>query len=220
MPKSATTVTLEEPVQFSGAVNVIRVSKLSVGAFSYLVGGRVSVDTTIGRFCSIAHRFEFGGVNHPTSWLSTSPVQYNREKFGWHETMKGFERRAVGPSERADVFGGPIEIGHDVWIGANVTIARGVKVGTGAILAAGAVVTKDVEPYTVVGGVPARAIRKRFDDDIVARLLASQWWRLAPSVLSGLDFSDVQSALDEIEDRRREGAPEWGPQPITLNYEA
>lgn len=70
----------------------------------------------------------------------------------------------------------PVLIGNDVWIGANVVILPGVKVGDGAILAAGAVITKDVEPYTVVGGVPAKIIRKRFDNDMIEMFLKIKWW--------------------------------------------
>lgn len=77
-------------------------------------------------------------------------------------------------------------IGHDVWIGSRVTILGGVTIGTGAIIAAGAVVNKDVPPYTIVGGVPAKIIRTRFSEDICSKLLESKWWELPDETLAKL----------------------------------
>jgi acetyltransferase-like isoleucine patch superfamily enzyme len=99
----------------------------------------------------------------------------------------------------------PVVIGNDVWIGANVVIRSGVTVGDGAVCAAGAVVTRDVQPYSIVGGVPARPIRKRFDDETVNRLLVMRWWRYDATDLAGLPFHDVHAALDELERRIKEG---------------
>lgn len=90
-------------------------------------------------------------------------------------------------------------MGHDVWVGSLAIIKAGVKIGTGAIVAGGAVVVKDVEPYSIVGGVPAKHIRHRFDPETVQRLLASEWWNLSPDVLSGIPFDNIGKALDMIE---------------------
>lgn len=96
-------------------------------------------------------------------------------------------------------------IGHDVWIGAKATILRGVKIGHGAVIAAGAVVNKDVEPYSIVGGIPAKHIRYRFDEATRKRLLALKWWNYDCVSFSGVDFSDIESALTELESRKLAG---------------
>lgn len=97
-------------------------------------------------------------------------------------------------------------IGHDVWIGANAIILRGVKVGNGAIVGAGAVVTKDVEPYAIVGGIPARVIRYRFEKAVIQKLEELQWWQYGPDILKGCDVTNINEALQCIENRIKDGA--------------
>ena len=98
---------------------------------------------------------------------------------------------------------GNIEIGADVWIGNDCTVMSGIKIGTGAVIAAGSIVTKDVEPYSIVGGSPAKLIKKRFDDNIITRLLKSEWWNIPYNELvkkSDLLFSkDINGFLESIE---------------------
>ncbi len=122
----------------------------------------------IGRFCSIAcgARFIFTSANHTQSSLSTYPFPIF------------FEEWELDPKNIASAWDnkGDIVVGNDVWIGYHATILSGVRIGDGAIIGARAVVTKDVEPYTIVGGVPARPIRKRFDDDTIKALLDLCWW--------------------------------------------
>ena len=101
-----------------------------------------------------------------------------------------------------------VTIGHDVWIGSRAVIMAGVSVGHGAVIAAGAIINKDVEPYTIVGGVPGKPIRKRFDEQTVERLLASEWWTLKPDLFKGRDYSNVADMLDEIE-RIKAGEDDW-----------
>lgn len=122
----------------------------------------------IGKFCSIAcgAHFLFNSANHSLDSLSTYPFPIFFEEWG------------LSISQVTDAWDnkGDIIIGNDVWIGYEAVILAGVKVGDGAIIGTRAVVTKDVPPYTIVGGVPARPIRKRFSDDTIAALLAERWW--------------------------------------------
>lgn len=106
----------------------------------------------------------------------------------------------------------PVVIENDVWVGANVLIRCGVTIGDGAVCAAGAVVTRDVAPYSIVGGVPARPIRNRFEDDTVERLLALRWWQYDAVDLADLPFHDIGAALDQLESRVAAGLE---PRPVT-----
>lgn len=99
-------------------------------------------------------------------------------------------------------FAGMITIGNDVWIGQGAYVMNNITIGDGAIIGTGAVVTHDVEPYTIVAGVPARPIKKRFTDDIIERLMEIRWWDQSPSIISGLDFTNVDhELLDELKKR-------------------
>ena len=122
----------------------------------------------IGKFCSIAcgAKFLFTSANHATRSLSTYPFPIFFEEWGLDvkEIRRAWDNR------------GDIVVGSDVWIGYEAVILSGVTIGDGAIIGARAVVTRDVPPYTIVGGVPARLIRKRFDDAAIARLQALRWW--------------------------------------------
>lgn len=122
----------------------------------------------IGKFCSIAcgAKFLFNSANHSLTSLSTYPFPIFFEEWG-------LERAQV---TRAWDHKGDIVIGNDVWIGYEAVVLAGVTIGDGAIIGTRAVVTKDVPPYTIVGGVPAKPIRKRFPDDTIASLLALRWW--------------------------------------------
>lgn len=122
----------------------------------------------IGKFCSIAcgAKFLFNCANHSLRSLSTYPFPlfYEVWKLDWVNVGSAWDNK------------GDIVIGNDVWIGFEAVVMAGVHIGDGAIIGARAVVTKDVPPYTIVGGVPAREIRKRFDADTIDRLLQLRWW--------------------------------------------
>jgi acetyltransferase-like isoleucine patch superfamily enzyme len=147
--------------------------KSSIGDYSYIGSRSEVVCTEIGKFCSIARNCSIGMANHSTDYLSTSPIfteKNNATTFSWTEKncYKNFNQ---------------VKIGNDVWIGKNVLIVGKVTIGSGAVIGAGAIVTKDVPPYSVVAGVPAKIIKYRFNDDIIQKLLEIKWWNLPESII-------------------------------------
>ena len=107
----------------------------------------------------------------------------------------------------SETFIKPCEIGNDVWIGDNVFIKSGVKIGDGAVVGAGAVVTKDVPPYAVVVGVPARVIKYRFDEKTIAELLELKWWDLDAQIVKSLPFRDVGLCIEKLKEIRSAATP-------------
>ncbi len=138
----------------------------NVGKYTYCGYDCEIVSCEIGNFCSISDHVFIGGAEHPLDWVSTSPVFQDVDHSG--PSFK-FARHGL-PEYKITI------IGHDVWIGHGASIKQGVKIGNGAAVAAGAVVTKDVPPYAIVAGVPAKVIRYRFDEDIISGLEQSKWW--------------------------------------------
>lgn len=139
-----------------------------IGRFTYIGPRSFFSHTTIGRFCSIALDVKCGLGNHPTAqFVSTHPMFYNA-------TLRPAQVTFADRDYFQEVK--PVTIGHDVWIGANTIIMDGITIGDGSIIASGCVVTKDVEPYSIVGGVPGRLIRKRLNDQQIAFLSNFRWW--------------------------------------------
>jgi len=194
---------IEPPVQVGEGIYDVDF----VGGFTCL-GGRQSYlrhISIIGRFCAIAHDVVAGPAEHPANFLSPHPVlQGGFKEWRLAEVFHQNNREMIARSCRAmgsscgERFG-KIEIGNDVWIGQGAFIRRGVKIGDGAIVGARAVVVKDVEPYAIVGGAPARLIRYRFDKGIIADLMALRWWRFGLSALGGVDFTDIRQAIARID---------------------
>ena len=144
----------------------------------------------IGKFCSIAcgAKFLFNSANHTLSSLSTYPFPLFFEEWGLD----------VSRITRAWDNKGDIVIGNDVWIGYEAVVFAGVTIGDGAIIGTRAVVTKDVPPYTIVGGVPAKPIRKRFSNEIITALLATRWWDWPEEKIAG-HLAAIQSGrIDQI----------------------
>ncbi len=133
----------------------------------YLLPDEGADKLVIGSFCSIGSGAAFimaGNQGHRNEWISTFPFFFMPE-------VPEFEGAENGYLPAGDTV-----IGNDVWIGSEAIIMPGIKIGDGAVIGTRALVTKDVEPYAIVGGNPARTIRKRFDDDDIARLLEMKWW--------------------------------------------
>lgn len=188
----------------------------SIGRYSYIKDGFIGSLVSMGRFCSIGQNLRVGEGMHPTDWLSTHPFQYGAaEWFKFWPEHKEFSPELSLPSKPAPV------IGNDVWTGANVTIMRGVVIGDGAVIGAGAVVTKSVEPYSIVGGVPAKVIRKRFDDETIARLLRVRWWDYSMTTLQGTPFNDIERAVDSLEEKIAAGTAEkWRPHRVKITADS
>lgn len=146
----------------------------TIERYSYVCHDCEIVNTEIGAFCSISDKVYIGGDEHPASWVSTSPVFQNVKHSG---PTKRFSKHELPKRPLT-------KIGNDVWIGHGVTIKAGVTIGDGAIIGSNAMVTKDVPPYSIVAGVPAKVIRFRFDDNIIQMLLKSEWWKLSDTDIS------------------------------------
>lgn len=130
------------------------------------------VNCSIGAFTSIASGVVIGGGMHPIDWVGMSPVFYEGRD-SVKAKFSEYKREAVKLTI----------VGHDVWIGQNSLIKQGVTIGTGAVIGMGSVVTKDVSPYSIVAGNPAKFIRYRFPDEIISKLIASKWWELDENIL-------------------------------------
>ena len=154
----------------------VLLARCEIGSYSYVSKGTTMVQARVGRYCSIAPECRIGMASHATDLLSTSPIFFSKSNkidvsLVDEDCYKEFDN---------------IEIGNDVWIGARVMIMGGCRIGNGSIVAAGSVVTKDVEPFSIVGGVPARKIRSRFDESLVVLLEKSKWWEYSHTELKNL----------------------------------
>ena len=181
-------------------------SNIIVGDFSYIADTDFESHVThlydfigdkliIGKFCQIASGVEFimNGANHQMNAVTTFPFY----------TLEGWD---MEPPSMDDLrLKGDTVIGNDVWIGQNAVILPGVHIADGAIIGANSVVGSNVEPYTIVAGNPARAIRKRFDDELIGYLLAFKWWDKSIEEINGLipilTSSDLESVKEELRAR-------------------
>lgn len=151
-----------------------------VNSYTYM-GDRCELpQTAIGKFCSISNNVMLAAGNHPLNYVSTSPYTYSAIDWSFSKENK-FDKEFFYTSEREHML---CEIGNDVWIATGAVLVCGnhaLKIGDGAVVAAGAVVTKDVPPYAVVAGCPARIIKYRFDEVTIEKLLNFKWWDKDPS---------------------------------------
>lgn len=155
------------------------VNNSSIGKYSYIGRNCIVQNATIGAYCSIANDSYIGLGIHPKSHFSTSPLFY--------KMRNPLKVKVVNMDLEFDEYQ-PVCIGNDVWVGARATILDGVVVGDGAIVAAGSVVTKDVPPYAIIAGVPAKIINFRFNQEKIKHLLELKWWELqTDNILSEID---------------------------------
>ena len=160
-----------------------RISNVSIGNYSYIGRGSILHNTTIGKYCSISDFCVIGLPGHELNTISSSPLfsrVHNGTKSSW--VKKDIPQVPVS-----------VKIGNDVWIGYRAIIPVNVTIGDGAVIAAGAVVTKDVPPYAIVGGVPAKVIKYRFSPEVIERLLELRYWELPDEeVKKNLDLFQKQ----------------------------
>lgn len=186
----------------------------TIGCFSYSSTEFVS-GVRVGRYCSIARGVTWLGGNHPLTWATTSPVffEHNSLAIGAYRKINGL----TDPPLTVEVTPSGVNIGHDVWIGEEAAIARGVTIGNGAIVGARALVLKDVPPYAVVGGSPAKVLRMRFSGEIIERFERMQWWRYGPETLQSLPIDEPERFLDALEAliASDNPPPELAPAPLS-----
>jgi acetyltransferase-like isoleucine patch superfamily enzyme len=140
------------------------IGDISLGSYSYISGPHSYVESAqIGKYCSIARQVVIGASGHNYNWVTTSPVIVTK-------TYGMISNNVEQPQKHAPI------IGNDVWVGINAVIMRGVTIGDGAVIAAGSVVTTNVAPYSIVGGIPAKHIKFRFNEHQVEQLLKIGWW--------------------------------------------
>lgn len=159
-----------------------RISETELGDYSYIMEDGSVWCATIGKFANIASSVRINATNHPM-WRATLHHFTYRAADYWPDADKEEDFFTWRRAHR-------VTIGHDVWIGHGATILPGVTVGNGAVIGSGAVVTKDVAPYTIVGGVPAKLIRERFGKQVAERFETLAWW--------DWDHTRLRSALDDF----------------------
>lgn len=160
-----------------------------IGKYSYIGNNSFVSDADIGNFTSISTDCYIGGTSHPTNWVSTSPVFHK-----WKNIMKkNFSHHEFEIFHRT-------KIGNDVWIGNRVMVKAGVTIGDGAIVGMGSVVTKDIGPYEIWAGNPARFIRKRFPDETIQSIQNSEWWLWEDKKIAqnAKTFNNTEAFIKEI----------------------
>ncbi len=188
----------EARIERYAQVNVGQVLPLALGAFSYSHSPAHS-GMKIGRYCSLSWRVDVLEGDHPMDWATTSPVTHDpRDLRGVALYLHDIGVKPYGLHPTGTILK-PATLGHDVWIGSDALVKRGVTVGHGAVVGAGSIVTRDVPPYAIVAGTPARVLRYRFPDAVIERLLASAWWRFGPDQIQAFDPRDPVAFLDRVE---------------------
>ena len=170
---------------------LVKMERCKIGKCSSMGTLSAAYDTEIGKFCSIARECYIGGATHPLDRVSSSCCFYLKENYTgkcYYENEYDWQTHTY--------------IGNDVWIGSRAIVLGGVHIADGAVIGGGSVVTKDVGPYEIWAGNPAKFIRKRFDDQTIEKLLKSKWWDWSDAKLFsfGPNFTDVEKFIENIDD--------------------
>lgn len=187
----------------------------NMGAYSYLWSA-LPLTTKIGRYCSIAPRVESMGDQHPTDRFTTNVISYNAGLGLCKAALQDVQNDTWQFASNAYLSNKPIKIGNDVWIGNSVTIKQGVTIGDGAVIGTHAVVTKDVPPYAVMGGVPAVVKKYRFDEKTIEKLLELKWWEY--NIAEIKDFKadmPIHEFIDRFQNELAKGLKKWSPETLT-----
>ena len=184
--------------------------EIGSGSYSW---SYIPSELAVGRYCSIAGGLELLGSRHPLESLTTSSIQYDPafSLCQYYEQRLGGKIGGVPNPQKWDV-----KVENDVWIGGAVSMARGITIHTGAVIAAKSVVVKDVPPYAIVGGNPAKIIKYRFCKDIIQALLNSEWWLVTPQELKSYDRSSPDKFLANF--NKLNHPNNW--QPVTITEQA
>lgn len=186
----------------------------SMGSFSYICS-ELNTKTEIGRYSSVASAVRIFGDEHPYERFTTSPATYFVNNIIFASAMEekqdcSFQTVHLTPPPK-------VKIGNDVWIGSHVALKPGVTIHDGAVIATGAIVTKDVPPYSIVGGVPAKVIKMRFSDNIIEELMNLKWWEY-----NFIDFKNicgdiqVEEFIEKIKQEISDGnLKKYSPAPLT-----
>lgn len=178
----------ESPVSLSNT-KIVSDLPIYIGRHTYIrSGSEIHNVSRIGRYCSFGSGVVLGldrGA-HPIEWATTSPYIY--KDFSSSPKM--------------------VDIGHDVWIGQGAVVLSGVSIGNGAVIGVNSVVTKDVEPYQIVAGNPAKPIRYRFDEDIIAKLQNSKWWDYPIEDLKKCNYQDAEKYISDVKNLNKQAEKE------------
>jgi len=184
-------VNLELPVYISPGVEIA--TNCFIGKYTFINKNVIIYkNVEIGKYCSLGRNCEIGLSSHPTNFLSTHLFQVkDNELFIRSEGNNKLLKQDWIKHRK-------VSIGSDVWIGAKVSIMNGISIGHGTIVGANSLVTKDVEPYSIIAGSPAKFIRKRFSDKIINELLLLKWWELDIKDLGDINFSNINECIDKL----------------------
>jgi virginiamycin A acetyltransferase len=185
---------------------------IKMGAFSYAVSGYYFA-CEIGRYCSIGEGVQIGRHSHPLNWFSTSPLFYLKHDEVLGKEIDSSNNYLVSDFNRSSDKS-PIElkitkVENDVYIGHGAFIMPGVTLGTGCVVGANSVVTKDVPPYAIVVGSPAKVTRYRFSEEIISLLIDSKWWEYAPWQLKGISCDDIGKFIEIISIMKNNNEPKY-----------
>lgn len=185
----------------------------NIGSFSYS-WSILPIHTQMGRYCSIARGASVLGTRHPIEWVTSSSSTYDNKFIIFKKFAEDMQaEHKIYPRTQSTRKHGII-IGNDVWIGANVVLKGDIVIGTGAVIAANSVVVKDVPPYAIIGGNPAKIIKYRFSEYQILRLLETQWWEYAITDIQKFDFRNIDKFCDDFLKEKSNIEPY---QPLKLN---